>query len=70
MKDGIEFITIRPNNIAPLAKDDSKSADVSSISVDITNLRTIIKEVVRKSTEGVDLIRGKSCCCWWSWREE
>ncbi|WP_411748194.1 electron transfer flavoprotein subunit alpha/FixB family protein [Psychrobacillus psychrotolerans] len=59
VKDGIEFITIRPNNIAPLAKDDSKSADVSSMSVDITNLRTIIKEVVRKSTEGVDLSEAK-----------
>lgn len=59
VKDGIEFITIRPNNIAPLAKDDSKSADVSSKSVDITNLRTIIKEVVRKSTEGVDLSEAK-----------
>ena len=59
VKAGIEFITIRPNNIAPLAKDDSKSADVSSLSVDITNLRTIIKEVVRKSSEGVDLSEAK-----------
>lgn len=59
VKEGIEFITIRPNNIAPLAKDDSKSVDVSSLSVDITNLRTIIKEVVRKSTEGVDLSEAK-----------
>ena len=59
VKDGIEFITIRPNNITPLSKDDSKSADVSSLSVDITNLRTIIKEVVRKSTEGVDLSEAK-----------
>lgn len=59
VKDGIEFVTIRPNNIAPLAKDDSKSADVSSLSVDITNLRTIIKEVVRKSSEGVDLSEAK-----------
>lgn len=59
VKEGIEFITIRPNNIAPLAKDDSKSVDVTSLSVDITNLRTIIKEVVRKSTEGVDLSEAK-----------
>ncbi|MEI4769357.1 electron transfer flavoprotein subunit alpha/FixB family protein [Psychrobacillus sp. FJAT-51614] len=59
VKEGIEFITIRPNNIAPLAKDDSKSVDVSSLSVDITNLRTIIKEVVRKSSEGVDLSEAK-----------
>lgn len=59
VKEGIKFITIRPNNIAPLVKDNSKSCDVSSLSVDITNLRTIIKEVVRKSTEGVDLSEAK-----------
>ncbi|WP_144510988.1 electron transfer flavoprotein subunit alpha/FixB family protein [Bacillus sp. FJAT-22090] len=59
VKDGMEFITIRPNNIAPLAKDDSKAADVSALSVDIKNLRTIIKEVVRKSSEGVDLSEAK-----------
>lgn len=59
VKNGIQFITIRPNNIAPLVKDDSKTGDVTSLSVDITNLRTIIKEVVRKSSEGVDLSEAK-----------
>lgn len=59
VKEGLVFATIRPNNIAPLAKDESRSGDVSSITVDITNLRTIIKEVVRKSTEGVDLSEAK-----------
>ncbi|MGE7921732.1 electron transfer flavoprotein subunit alpha/FixB family protein [Viridibacillus arvi] len=59
VKEGLVFATIRPNNIAPLAKDESRSGDVSSISVDITNLRTIIKEVVRKSTDGVDLSEAK-----------
>ncbi len=59
IKDGVVFITIRPNNIAPLAKDASRSGDVSSVSVDITNLRTIIKEVVRKASEGVDLSEAK-----------
>ncbi|MGN7476862.1 electron transfer flavoprotein subunit alpha/FixB family protein [Solibacillus silvestris] len=59
IKDGVIFATIRPNNIAPLAKDESRSGDVSSVSVDIANLRTIIKEVVRKSTEGVDLSEAK-----------
>ena len=59
VKDGVVFVTIRPNNIAPLAKDDSRSGDVSAITVDITNLRTIIKEVVRKSTDGVDLSEAK-----------
>ncbi len=59
IKEGIVFVTIRPNNIAPLAKDESRSGDVSALSVEITNLRTIIKEVVRKTTEGVDLSEAK-----------
>ncbi|MBK3493505.1 electron transfer flavoprotein subunit alpha/FixB family protein [Viridibacillus sp. YIM B01967] len=59
VKEGLVFVTVRPNNIAPLAKDESRTGDISSISVDITNLRTIIKEVVRKSTEGVDLSEAK-----------
>ena len=59
VKEGVVFATIRPNNIAPLAKDTTRSGDVSSVSVEITNLRTIIKEVVRKSTEGVDLSEAK-----------
>jgi electron transfer flavoprotein alpha subunit len=59
IKDGVVFVTIRPNNIAPLEKDGGRSGDVTAVSVDITNLRTIIKEVVRKSTEGVDLSEAK-----------
>jgi electron transfer flavoprotein alpha subunit len=59
IKEGIDFVTIRPNNIDPLVHDSSRSGDVSAVSVEITNLRTIIKEVVRKSTEGVDLSEAK-----------
>lgn len=59
IKEGLIFATVRPNNIAPLEKDASRSGDVSSLAVDITNLRTIIKEVVRKATEGVDLSEAK-----------
>ena len=57
--DGLIFATIRPNNISPLEKDESRSGDVSSLSVDIKDLRTIIKEVVRKASEGVDLSEAK-----------
>ncbi len=57
--DGIIFATIRPNNIEPLQKDESRTGDVSSISVDIKDLRTIIKDVVRKAAEGVDLSEAK-----------
>lgn len=57
--DGVIFATIRPNNIEPLAKDESRTGEVSSLSVDIKDLRTIIKEVVRKASEGVDLSEAK-----------
>ncbi|KOO46890.1 electron transfer flavoprotein subunit alpha/FixB family protein [Priestia koreensis] len=57
--DGVIFATIRPNNIAPLAKDESRSGDVTSVSVEIKDLRTIVKDVVRKATQGVDLSEAK-----------
>ncbi|WP_079509976.1 electron transfer flavoprotein subunit alpha/FixB family protein [Mesobacillus jeotgali] len=57
--DGLVFATIRPNNIAPLEKDAGKSGEVSAVSAEIKDLRTIIKDVVRKATEGVDLSEAK-----------
>ncbi|WP_312471062.1 electron transfer flavoprotein subunit alpha/FixB family protein [Neobacillus sp.] len=57
--DGLIFATVRPNNIPSLAKDESRSGEVSSLSVEIINLRAIIKEVVRKTSEGVDLSEAK-----------
>jgi electron transfer flavoprotein alpha subunit len=57
--DGVIFATIRPNNIEPLAKDESRTGDVASLSVEIKDLRTIIKDVVRKASEGVDLSEAK-----------
>lgn len=59
IKDGLLFVTVRPNNIPPLTKDEGRTGDVVSLSVDIKDLRTIIKEVVRKATEGVDLSEAK-----------
>jgi electron transfer flavoprotein alpha subunit len=57
--DGLIFATVRPNNIAPLEKDESRTGEVSTLSVDIKDLRAIIKEVVRKASEGVDLSEAK-----------
>ncbi|MED3549235.1 electron transfer flavoprotein subunit alpha/FixB family protein [Cytobacillus praedii] len=57
--DGLVFATIRPNNISPSEKDESRTGEASSLSVDIKDLRTIIKEVVRKASEGVDLSEAK-----------
>jgi electron transfer flavoprotein alpha subunit len=57
--DGIVFATIRPNNVRALDKDESRSGDVQTVKVDIKDLRTIIKEIVRKTSEGVDLSEAK-----------
>ncbi|WP_338451428.1 electron transfer flavoprotein subunit alpha/FixB family protein [Niallia oryzisoli] len=57
--DGLMFATIRPNNIAPLEKDESKTGDISSLQADIKDLRSIIKEVVQKASTGVDLSEAK-----------
>ncbi|MBB5324632.1 electron transfer flavoprotein alpha subunit [Anoxybacillus tepidamans] len=57
--DGIIFVTVRPNNIPALSRDDARSGNVMSLSVDIKDLRTIVKEIVRKTAEGVDLSEAK-----------
>ncbi|MGM9927819.1 MAG: electron transfer flavoprotein subunit alpha/FixB family protein [Bacillus sp. (in: firmicutes)] len=57
--EGILFFTVRPNNITPLTKDEGRTGEVTSLSVQINDLRTIIKEVVRKASEGVDLSEAK-----------
>jgi electron transfer flavoprotein alpha subunit len=57
--DGLIFATVRPNNIAPLEKDAARTGAVSSLSVEIKDLRTIIKDVVRKTAQGVDLSEAK-----------
>src|SRR5690625_842002 len=55
IKDGLIFATIRPNNIAMLEKDEGRSGDVSARDVDVQDLRTIVKEIIRKNTEGIDM---------------
>ena len=55
IKDGLVFATIRPNNIAMLEKDESRSGEVTAKDVDVKDLRTIVKEVIRKKAEGVDM---------------
>ncbi len=55
ISSGLTFATIRPNNIPALERDESRSGDVSSKDVEISNIRTVIKEVIRKASEGVDL---------------
>lgn len=57
--EGIVFVTVRPNNIQALERDESRTGEVQDKAVDITDLRTVIKEVLRKATDGVDLSEAK-----------
>src|SRR5699024_1949141 len=53
--EGIPFVTIRPNNISDLEMDESRTGIVEEKEIDITTLRTFIKEVIQKKSEGVDM---------------
>lgn len=53
--DDFIFVTIRPNNIPMLERDETRSGEIEEKDVDVKNLRTVVKEVVRKTTEGVDM---------------
>lgn len=57
VKDGAIFATLRPNNIAVREPDNSREAEVVEKTITFADeaLRTIVKEVVRKTSEGVDL---------------
>ncbi|MEK4028611.1 MULTISPECIES: electron transfer flavoprotein subunit alpha/FixB family protein [Bacillaceae] len=59
VSEGLVLASVRPNNISPLEKDESRSGDVYPVTVDITDIRTVIQEVVRKTSEGVDLSEAK-----------
>jgi electron transfer flavoprotein alpha subunit len=52
---GIIFATVRPNNISTLERDESLTGNVEIKDVEITDLRTILKGVIRKTSEGVDM---------------
>lgn len=54
-KDDIIFATVRPNNIRPLEIDKTRSGTIEAKEVDIKDLRTVIKEVLRKQSTGVDM---------------
>lgn len=54
-KKGLTFITIRPNNITMLERDESRTGSIEAKDIDIKNLQTIVKEIIRKQAEGVDM---------------
>ena len=55
IEEGLVFATIRPNNIAPLEEDTARTGDITTVDVDIKDLRTIVKEVGKKTSGGIDL---------------
>lgn len=55
IKEGLVFVTIRPNNIAMLEKDEGRSGEVTAKDIDIKDLRTVIKEIIRKKSDGIDM---------------
>jgi len=59
LTEGMIFATIRPNNVEPLQPDASKQAEAVQMLVDIKDLRTIVREVVRKAGSAVDLSEAK-----------
>ncbi|MCK2156621.1 MULTISPECIES: electron transfer flavoprotein subunit alpha/FixB family protein [Exiguobacterium] len=58
VSEGKTLFTVRPNNIEPMAEGSSEGT-VESVTVELKDLRTIVSEVVRKATGGVDLSEAK-----------
>lgn len=60
ISEGLLFATIRPNNIPALQKDENASGDVCSFVVEIQDLRSTVRDIVRKSNgDGIDLSEAK-----------
>ncbi|MFD1416864.1 electron transfer flavoprotein subunit alpha/FixB family protein [Oceanobacillus jeddahense] len=58
-EDDFIFITIRPNNFELPEVDNSRSGEVIKYDAEIKDIRTIIKNVAKKASEGVDLSEAK-----------
>ncbi|ASI36012.1 MULTISPECIES: electron transfer flavoprotein subunit alpha/FixB family protein [unclassified Exiguobacterium] len=56
--EGKTLFTVRPNNIEPLAEG-SSDGSIEAVTVELKDLRTIVSEVIRKATGGVDLSEAK-----------
>lgn len=57
--EGTVFATIRPNNIELLEAEPQRNAEQVEFTADIKDLRTVVKDVVRKATGGADLSEAK-----------
>ncbi|GAB7389345.1 electron transfer flavoprotein subunit alpha [Bacillaceae bacterium] len=56
---GTIFATIRPNNIPSLQPDNSRIAKTVTLNVELKDIRTIIKDIVRKTSGSIDLTEAK-----------
>jgi electron transfer flavoprotein alpha subunit len=56
---GTIFATIRPNNIPLSEADSSRNAESIIFNPTITDIRTVVKDIVQKSVGGVDLTEAK-----------
>jgi electron transfer flavoprotein alpha subunit len=55
VKEGLTFITIRPNNIPALEPSTDRTGEIEEVVVEIADLQTLIKDVVKNASSGVDL---------------
>jgi electron transfer flavoprotein alpha subunit len=55
----LKLITIRPNNITALPKEESRTGEIEHRSISITDLHTVIKDVVTKTAGSVDLAEAR-----------
>lgn len=57
--EGLIVATIRPNNLEALPADGGRSGSVETLGAPAVDLKTVIREVVRTATGGVDLTSAK-----------
>lgn len=57
--EGTIFVTIRPNNIPPDDPVEGRTAELVPLRVEVKDLRSIVREVVRKTSGKVDLSEAK-----------
>lgn len=57
--EGLLFVTIRPNNFGAEEPDLSRQAEIIPFEPSIGDIRTVVKDVVRKAAGGVDLTEAK-----------
>jgi electron transfer flavoprotein alpha subunit len=59
ISEGTVFATIRPNNFEIGQADTSRTADIIKFNAEIKDLRTTVKDIVKKASGGIDLTEAK-----------